>query len=71
MQSNHTHNECKHEDLKYCVRCDTVEYKTCGREWGGKANYNYINPFYYQFGNGGWTVCTNDTKIIKTCDSLN
>lgn len=41
---NHTHNHCKHNNLKYCEMCHVVYCENCGREW--VKSYGYHSPTY-------------------------
>lgn len=48
MVNVHDHDECLHEEMKYCKTCDLTYCKKCSREWGTCR----LTHFYtYQFPN--------------------
>ena len=47
----HEHNECKHEELKYCPICDVVWCVKCHKEWKQYVYtyYPYMQPYNYPY----------------------
>lgn len=47
MVNVHDHNECQHEEMKYCKTCDLTYCKKCLREWGTCRQthyFTYVQP---------------------------
>ena len=38
----HEHNDCQHENLKFCSHCRTVYCEKCGKEW-------YEDSYHYRY----------------------
>jgi hypothetical protein len=65
--SEHCHHDCKHESIKFCVKCQKAYCEKCGREWEDKCTLNHYYPYYpnttpttpYQ----PWVVTYDTTKI--------
>lgn len=47
MVNAHEHNECQHEEMKYCKTCDLSYCKKCLREWGA-CRLNHFYTYYPQ-----------------------
>ena len=37
----HSHDHCKHENLKYCAHCAKAYCLNCNQEWGGRLGWYY------------------------------
>ena len=47
----HKCQDCKHEKIKYCPKCQKVYCEECGREWVDECTLNHYypyNPYYYR-----------------------
>ena len=66
MAHNHSHC-CKHENVKFCGKCDTPYCEDCGKEWFEECTLSH---------NYGWYPWTNTidvpycTTTIYNSDSI-
>ncbi len=63
--TKHNHDECKHEEVKYCVQCDAVYCEHCPFERSGQA---YIPALPYQIWPGWPNLYIGDSPWIVTSE---
>lgn len=78
MTHKHCHDDCKHESMKYCAKCEVPYCADCGREWK-QYQYPYWNPWYQYpytaYPYGTWTVgndpAWNSGTVANVANSAN
>jgi hypothetical protein len=64
MEHNHTHQCCcKHENVKYCPKCQVTYCLDCGREWFDKCTLNHSYSWY------SGTITPITYKYETTCQA--
>ena len=65
--------ECKHENIKYCARCDTAYCVDCRREWCKKYSYTGYNTYPWTYTTIGTAASSSiyaatDGTVTNSCE---
>ena len=63
----HNCQECKHENITFCPKCQKVYCVDCGREWEDKCTLNHYYPWYVPSYTTTGTVYQGVTWTTLTC----
>lgn len=61
----HEHNDCSHEELKYCAKCDVAYCPECGQEW-----HTQKIQYVYQGMSPSYTITVGDTYLPQTSPTI-